>query len=295
MRTIRFDKTKCGVEVLLRTGSGNEIKGAYTDTEVYNTDYFEILIFRKAKGFVVLNQRKIELTDNTIVFISPFQKRQWKLDPDHLDFTFLIFQEDFLNDFFADKLFTYRLLYFYQLDYPLSMKVTAEYIQKACSTLTEIHTELRDANPDSEHLIRSLLYYLLLKLNRDYARLNNLPLDKPENNYAYQFKKLLELHIKEKQRISEYAELLGISRITLNKAVQVQFNVTAMHLLKQRLLFEIKNYLIHSGLTVAEIAHELHFSEPNHLMRFFKTQTGQTTSEFLADYQNGSKVNSFGS
>ncbi|MFD2247406.1 helix-turn-helix domain-containing protein [Pontibacter ruber] len=295
MRTIKFDKTQCGVEVLLRVGSGNEIKGAYTNTEVYNTDYFEILIFRKAKGYVVLNQRKISLSDNTIVFISPFQKRQWKLDPNHLDFTFLIFQEDFLNDFFADKLFTYRLLYFYQLDYPLHMKVTAEYIQKACSTLTEIHTELREANPDSEHLIRSLLYYLLLKLNRDYARQNNLPLDKPENNYAYQFKKLLELHIKEKQRISEYADLMGISRITLNKAVQAQYNVTATHLLKQRLLFEIKNYLIHSDLTVADIAHELHFSEPNHLMRFFKTQTSQTTTAFLADYQNGSKANSFGS
>ncbi len=269
-------------------GSGDEIKEAYTNTEVYNTDYFEILIFRKAKGHLELNQRKIDLVDNTIVYISPFQKRQWKLDPNHLDFTFLIFQEGFLNDFFSDKLFTYRLLYFYQLDYPLNMRVTAGYIQKACSTLTEIHTELKETKPDSEHLIRSLLYYLLLKLNRDYAQQNNLPLDKPENNYAYQFKRLLELHIKEKQRIGEYAELLGISRITLNKAVQAQFNVTATHLLKQRLLFEIKNYLIHSGLTVAEIAHELHFSEPNHLMRFFKAQTGQTTTVFLADYQNGS-------
>ncbi|WP_266205907.1 helix-turn-helix domain-containing protein [Pontibacter kalidii] len=294
MRTIKFDKTQCGVEVLLRVGSGNELKEAYTDTEVYNTDYFEVLLFRKANGHVLLNQRKINLSDNSIVFISPFQKRQWQLDPDHLDFTFLIFQEDFLNDFFADKLFTYRLLYFYQLDHPLRMNVSAEYIQKACSTLTEIHTELKEANPDSEHLIRSLLYYLLLRLNRDYAHQNNLPLEKPENNYAYQFKKLLELQIKEKQRISEYADLLGISRITLNKSVQAQFNVTATHLLKQRLLFEIKNYLIHSDLTVADIAHELNFSEPNHLMRFFKTQTGQTTSAFLADYQNGSKANSFG-
>ncbi|WP_276498950.1 helix-turn-helix domain-containing protein [Pontibacter litorisediminis] len=295
MRTIKFDKTKCGVEVLLRVGSGEEIKEAYTNTEAYNTDYFEILLFRKAKGYVVLNQQKINLSDNSVVFVSPFQKRQWQLDPDHLDFTFLIFQEDFLNDFFADKLFTYRLLYFYQLDYPLRMDVSVEYIQKSCCTLTEIHTELKEANPDSEHLIRSLLYYLLLKFNRDYAHQNNLPLTKPENNYAYQFKKLLELHIKEKQRIGEYVELLGISRITLNKAVQAQFNVTATHLLKQRLLFEIKNYLIHSDLTVADIAHELNFSEPNHLMRFFKTQTGQTTTAFLADYQNGSKAESFGS
>jgi len=288
LQIIKFDKTQCGVEVLLRVGSGDELKEAFIDTNVYKTDYFEILFFRKAKGCLLLNEKKIAITGNTIVFISAYQKRQWKLDPDQLDFTFLIFQEDFLNDFFSDKLFTYRLLFFYQLDYPLSMGITNEEMKKACGILTEINQELKQTKLDSEHIIRSLLYYLLLKLNREYALKNKLPLEKPENTFAYEFKKLMELHIKDKQRVSEYATLLDISRITLNKAVQTHFGVTATHLLKQRLLFEIKNYLLHSELTVAEIADELNFSEPNHLMRFFKTQTGETTTTFLAAYQNGS-------
>ncbi|RYE57895.1 MAG: AraC family transcriptional regulator [Sphingobacteriales bacterium] len=258
------------------------------DTDVYKTDYFEILFFKKAKGYLLLNEKKIAITDNTIIFTSPYQKRQWKLDPDRLDFTFLIFQEDFLNDFISDKLFTYRLLFFYQSDYPVNMEVTSEEMKRVCGILTEINHELKQTKLDSEHIIRSLLYYLLLKLNRDYALKNKLPLEKPENTFAYEFKKLMELHIKDKQRVSEYATLLGISRITLNKAVQAQFGVTAAHLLKQRLLFEIKNYLLHSGLTVAEIADELNFSEPNHLVRFFKTQTGETTTAFLSAYRNGS-------
>ncbi|RNI30755.1 AraC family transcriptional regulator [Rufibacter latericius] len=258
------------------------------DSGLYTTDSFEIYFFKKASGYVVLNQRKIQIRDNTILFMSPFQKRQWKLDAGLLNYTFLIFQEDFLNDFFADKLFTYRLLYFYQLDHPLDLRVQSEELESICAKLTEIKSELVHPKLDSEHLVRSLLYYLLLKLNREYATHNKLPLEKPENNYAYQFKKLIEQHVKEKQRINEYAALLGISRITLNKAVQAQFNVTAAHLLKQRLVFEIKNYLIHSDLTVNEIAEVLHFSEANHLMRFFKNQTGQTTSAFLSAYQNGS-------
>lgn len=287
MKNIKFDKTQCGVEVLLRVGSGDELEEVFVDTNVYKTDYFEILFFKKARGYLLLNDRKISIKNNTIVFISPFQKRQWKLDAHQLNFTFLIFQEDFLNDFFSDKLFTYRLLFFYQFDYPLSMAVTDEEMQKACTILTEINGELKQTKLDSEHIIRSLLYYLLLKLNRDYAFKNKLPLEKPENNYAYEFKKLLELHINEKQRVSEYASLLGISRITLNKAIQSQFGATASHFLKQRLVFEIKNFLLHSQLTVAEIANELNFSESNHLMRFFKSQTGKTTTEFLAHYQNG--------
>lgn len=82
--------------------------------------------------------------------------------------------------------------------------------------------------------------------------------------------------------------MLNINRIALNKAVKRQFNVTASHLLKQRLLTAIKDNLIHSKLTVAEIAFKLNFSEPNHLMRFFKNQTGYTMTDFLSEYQNGS-------
>ena len=60
-----------------------------------------------------------------------------------------------------------------------------------------------------------------------------------------------------------------------------------MHLLKQRLLQEVKNDLLFSGLSVKEIAFRLHFSEPNHLMRFFKQMTGQTISGFLSEMEQG--------
>lgn len=288
MRVLKFHKTECGVDFLLNVLTSQEVKVNYIDSGVYSTDFFEILVFKKGTGTLVLNQQQITLSENSLIFISPFQKRQWKLEPNNLDFTVLAFQEDFLNDFFVDKLFTYRLLYFYQLEYPLNMSVTKEDIAKYCELLTEVKTELVTPKTDSVHIIRSLIYYLLQKINRQYAEKNQLSLEKTEGNYAFQFKQLLETHIKQEQRIDFYTEKLHISRITLNKAVKTRFNVTATHLLKQRLLFEIKNYLIYSGLSVSEIANELNFSEPNHLMRFFKTQTRMTTTDFLSDYQNGS-------
>ncbi|MEN5379224.1 MULTISPECIES: AraC family transcriptional regulator [Sphingobacterium] len=287
MNTIKFHKSDCGVEVLLNVLIGEDVKESYLNTDTFNTDFFEIVIFKKVKGTLILNQQKIKLTDNSIVFISPFQKRKWKLAPDDLDFTVLVFQENFLNDFFSDKLFTYRLLYFYQLNFPLDILVEREEIAKICAMLSEIKLELVSPQPDSSHIIRSLTYYLLQKFNRVYAIQNKLSLDNTEHNFAYQYKLLLELHIRHHQRIEDYVKLLGVSRITLNAVVKKLFHVTATHLLKQRLLFEIKNDLIHSGKTITEIAYELNFSEPNHLMRFFKAQTGMTAGQFYANYQNG--------
>ncbi|MCD0470337.1 helix-turn-helix domain-containing protein [Flavobacterium sp. JAS] len=287
MKTVKFHKTECGVEVLLNVLHGDMLSERYLERDTYNADFFEILLFKTAKGSLILNQNKIDITDNTIIFISPFQKRQWNLEKERLDYTVLVFQENFLNDFFSDKFFTYRLLYFYQLNYPLNISIEKEELQKAFGQLMEIKYELINTRTDSIHIIRSLTYYLLLKFNRIYADANNLSIDRAENNFAYQFKQLLEIHIRQKQRIDYYADLLNVSRITINTCVKRQFNVTATELLKQRLLFEIKNDLIHSGKTIAEIAYDLNFSEPGHMMRFFKTQTGITSSQFLSDYQNG--------
>lgn len=287
MKTIKFHKSRCGVDFLLNVLPFKEVSENYLAEETFNTDFFEIIFFKTGSGHIVLNQQKITIKDNSVIFISPFQKRKWNLDKSNAEFKVLVFQEDFLNDFFADKLFTFRLLYFYQLEHTLLMEIDKTSFEMYYEQLTEIKAELIATKPDSVHIIRSLLYYLLQKLNRQYAQSHHLSIENSTDNYAFEFKKLLEIHIKDKQRISDYTELLGISRVTLNKAVKTQFNVTATILLKQRLLFEIKNLLIHSNVTINEIAHELNFSEPNHLMRFFKTQTGETTTQFLDDYQNG--------
>lgn len=142
--------------------------------------------------------------------------------------------------------------------------------------------ELRNPIADSYHMIVACLYQFLLLLNRFYANRFDLPFDPPLNNYAYQYKELLEKNISEKTRVADYAEMMNISRVTLNKAVMREFGLSAVHLLKQRLLQEVKSDLLFTGLSVKEIAYRLHFSESNHLMRFFKLMTGQTISEFLA-------------
>lgn len=132
-----------------------------------------------------------------------------------------------------------------------------------------------------------MLYYLLVTLNRDYASAYGLPVTLPRNNCAFRFKALLEEHIRDVQRVEEYAAMMRVSRVTLNRAVVEQFGVTAVHLLKQRLLEAVKNDLLFEGRSVSELSETYGFSDPSHLMRFFKQQTGKTCSACLADYGRG--------
>lgn len=67
---------------------------------------------------------------------------------------------------------------------------------------------------------------------------------------------------------------MGVSRVSLDKAVVWEFGISAAYLLEQRLLQEIKNDLLFTAFSIKEIAFRLHFLEPTHMIRFFKQQTG---------------------
>jgi AraC family transcriptional activator of pobA len=256
-------------------------------TETQSAAFFQIYFLENVDGYIKLNDDTIELKPNTILFISQDQKYSWHVDPSTFSGRLLVFQEDFLNDFFSDQYFIYRLLFFYQTELPLFYSVSNEFFIDMQLKLKEIRQEILDTKCDSAHLIRSILYYILIKLNRQYAIENNMDTAIAMDNTAYQFRKLVEKHIHTSQRVEEYSSMMNTSRISLNKAVKAQFNMTATDFIKSRLLFEIKMKLIHTSNTISEIAHKYHFSEINHLSRFFKQKTGLTPMEYRLGYQNG--------
>lgn len=284
---VPFSKTQCGVDFHINTGRDDEICGVLTQYPSFRTDFFEFFFIRKGCGTLLLNTRRIDLHDGMLLLLSPHQQQRWLVDETALDYTFLIFREDFMRTFLADKFFVYRLLYCYQTDTPPCMDPAQELLDEFLRLLAKIKCELRHPTADSYNMIVSVLYYLLVTINRAYAAAYNLPATLPKNNYAFRFKALLEQHIREVQRVEEYAAMMRISRVTLNRAVADQFGVTAKHLLKQRLLEALKNDLLFGGRNVSELADDYRFSDPSHLMRFFKQQTGKTFSQYLDDYEHG--------
>ena len=285
--SVPFSKTRCGVDFYINTGESKDICGVLTEHRTFKTDFFSFYFFRRANGYVLLNFRKIELRDDMVLLLSPHQQQEWHVDEAELDYTFLIFREDFMRTFIADKFFVYRLLYYYQTDTPPYLFAAPEELAEYMRLLGKIKQELLHPVADTYNLIVSVLYYLLVVINRAYAKTYRLPVEVPKNNYAFQFKDLLEKHIHTMQRVQEYADILRVSRITLNNSVMAQFGVSATHLLKQRLLEELKNELLFSDRNVSQLADEFHFSDPSHLMRFFKQQTGKTFTQYITDYQKG--------
>jgi len=104
------------------------------------------------------------------------------------------------------------------------------------------------------------------------------------SNSAYliteQYKKNLSQYIYEKQKITDYAEMMAISPNHLNKCVKTTTGKSAIDLLNEMLLLEAKVLLKQTDLTVTEIAYKLGKNEIGNFARFFKSQTGMRPSEY---------------
>ncbi len=95
-----------------------------------------------------------------------------------------------------------------------------------------------------------------------------------------QFKRALTIHVSDKSKITDYADLLNISSNHLNKCVKTTTGKSAIDLLNEMLLLEAKVLLKQTDLTVTEIAYKLGKNEIGNFARFFKSQTGMRPSEY---------------
>ncbi len=256
----------------------------------HTTDFFEIFIFEKAKGHINLNGHSLNIEENSLFFISPYQKKSCKIELLGIKGFHLVFQNDFLSSFFDDKLFVYRLQYFYNSKYPQYLQLTKNEYHKTQFALNEIISEIADFQNDSLHIIRSLLYFYLSKLNRLFSKHYKIS-DKTQGSSAvYRFKEKLELNIRKFHSVDEYCKLLNISRQHLNKVSKEYFGCTSKEIIHFRLLQEIKMELRYSNKTISEIADALNFSEANNLTRFFNRLEGTTPSMYRLNYQNDSNL-----
>ena len=258
----------------------------FFDPQPHITDFFEIMVFQKAQGQIELNGYHTTIGENSFFFICPYQRKSCQISLEGIQGFHLVFQNEFLADFFDDKLFAYRLQYFFNPTHPQFLQLHAEDYAIIQVAFNEIIAEIENYQSNSPHIIRSLLYFALSKLNRLYSKHYQISSDTVSNSTMYRFKELLEQHIRSRHAVQDYCELLQLNRHKMNAMTKAHFGRTAKEVINNRLLSEIKSEIRYSDKTIAEIAYELHFSEANNLTRFFHKMEGISPTAYRAQHQN---------
>ncbi|MGQ2982709.1 helix-turn-helix domain-containing protein [Flavobacterium sp.] len=102
------------------------------------------------------------------------------------------------------------------------------------------------------------------------------------SNTASQFLSLLPQNIRSRKKVSEYCDILGCSADKLNLACKTSLGKTALELIHEEVLLEIRRLIALGSLSLKEIAFELNFDSQANFSGFIKTRTGFTPSELQA-------------
>jgi len=278
IETYNFLPYKYGTELLLDIGRIETLKNYVLDTTAHQLSFYEIIFIEKGTGTFTLDENEITINPQTIIFTSPGQVRRWKIEEQVKGYT-LFFEKDFLHLFFSDELFLYRFQYFNQYSRPTNMLVAEAPFGKCLDLLYEIEREFGRLQNDSNHFIRSLLYQLLVILNRYYAGLYNVQGDTYVHPDFYRFRSLLEKKVVDGLSAEGYAKMLNISYGFLNKICRQFSGLSTQQMIHYKLISEVKKRL-HQNKSAKEISYEFGFSDPSNFNRFFKRFTGITPQQY---------------
>ena len=276
--TYHFLQRKYGRELLMDIGRIETLKNYVLDDTLHQISFYEILFIEKGKGSFSLDENRMVIEPGAIIFTSPGQVRQWNIKQAVSGYT-VFFEKDFLSLFFTDDLFLYRFHYFHQYSTPTKIEMPPKIFQHTLKLVNNIQKEFSQLQNDSNHLLRAILYQLLVILDRHYAATYNVKSDTYVHPIFFRFRSFIEKEFTNHRHVSTYCQLLKISSAQLNKICRQYSGLSAQQMIHHKLISEIKKQLRYNK-SVKEIAYDFDFSDPSNFNRFFKKLAGTTAQKY---------------
>ncbi|WP_291528348.1 helix-turn-helix domain-containing protein [Bacteroides sp. UBA939] len=272
-----FYKNKYGSELLIDVVELKYIKKFLAESPVHTLTYYDITFITEGEGYFSINNHDYAATPHDVFFSRPGEIRQW--DVHHIVNGYaLIFEEEFLSSFFKDTLFIQHLPFFNRNNTASGLHLPDELYKRMLQLLHDIKAEIDTYKQNDVHVLRALLYEVLMLLNRAYRQQISIKDKNKEasNTHLGNFLELAGTDLREHHSVQYYADKLCITPNYLNEIVSSAMNISAKQYIRNKVMDEAKSLLVYTDLPVSEIAFELHFSTVSYFVRSFRQLTGES-------------------
>ena len=239
----------------------------YDYKKLHRHDYFEIIIVQEGHGNQLIDLVNYNMIAGNIYIIYPGQVHIMHRDTANglvLQFNKSAFE--YMHPLKHHDFFTNSPLYNVDLDCFKHILDMAARMQrsKAGATSLQLHK--------SYNYLQIILISLL---EAHHNRIDNTK----ESMLLSQFISLITDNIRSLKKVNEYADLMLCSTDKLNEACKTVLNKTALELIHEELMLEIRRLLLLNELSLKEIAYELNFDSQANFNAFVKSKTGFTPKE----------------
>lgn len=275
-----FHRTKYGEELLIDLVELATIKKYVARYPVHTLSYFDITFITEGSGFFIVDDQSYLVHPGDVVFSKPHEIRSW--DKEHIRKGYaILFEEEFLLTFFNDPFFLQHLRYYQPQRTTASISLPPDRL-RITQLIGEIQAEITHYQSKDKHILRALLYEMLMLLNRAYdqATVSTSVLPNSPNRHLNAFFELVNTHFPSHHTTTYYADKLCITPNYLNEIVQKNTGTTAKSHILNRLMLEAKKLLTYTDLSITEIASRLNFESTSYFIRLFRSQTHYTPLQY---------------
>lgn len=248
-------------------------------------DFYQIMWVRAGSGFHIIDSIRYEVSKNSLFFLSPGQMHTLELSEDTVGYTV-----SFSAEFFSFKMHNRQSLSEIPV-YDFENLNSALYLDEQQADLLHpvmqaIIEEYANEEVGYEEVVWSYLRVFLLKSSRLIARAPAIDAASRSLLLSRRFKSLLEKNFRSTDDPEQYARQLKVTERALNEAIRHTLGYTAAQLIRERIMLEAKRLLLHSEISVAEVADRLGFDDPAYFSRCFKKHTSRSPLEFRQSLAN---------
>lgn len=245
---------------------------------IHRHDFFFILAIEKGKGEHQIDFSNYSISNYTFFILRPSQVHQLTLKKGSKGFiiafdnSFYSPKEDLKKEMFST---VSRVNYY---------KLTSKIYVKIIPILEYIFSEYSNKKLMFRDHIKANLDLLFIELFRHNKSTNNNAI----NNSIHLAETILELidnHFYNNKQVSFYAEKLNLTTYQLNSITKKALEKNCSQLINERILLEVKRYLITTPNQVNEISYHLGYDDTSYFIRFFKKHTGLTPEAFRQSYK----------
>ncbi len=247
----------------------------------------EFFLISSGSGTHIVDFVEYQIRPNMLFVVGPGQVHYWEIETLPTGFV-ILFKEEVFQLFGHDSLLTQLDLFstFGKAACYLSMEEAMWFQQM----MENVEVEIQTNDFGWRETIVSLMQMMLVRAQRSYY----LASESTESLVAgqritRQFLDQVEQSVTENLNVGQLAETLGLTVAHLTTMVRQVMGVSAGTLLRQRRVLEAKRLLVHTDMTIAEVAFALSFADPSYFGRFFKRETKSTPRQFREEFKRKSQ------
>lgn len=252
-------------------------------TNIHQVNFYILIFITDNKGKHTIDFTNYPYQKGSVLTIRKDQIQKFYLSD--AEGFLLFFTEDFISSYLEQQEALKTLQLFNELLAAPKIQLNETEYTDLLQLITQIKTEYFNViDTYSLGIIRSLLHILIAKLYRTKSNQKSSLQSRKYLSEFIHFQTLVEQHCFETKKVKNYAQKMGITTKTLNNIVQEIIHQSAKVFIDQILITRIKRLLIHSTLSIKEIAYTVGFEEPTNFYKYFKKLTQHSPDAFRKTY-----------